>query len=39
MRLVIIAASLSVTFSKASMTLKSTFLGRKSSPIPSVMYG
>ena len=37
MRLVMIAASRSVTFSKWSMTLKSTFCGRKSSPMPSVM--
>ena len=38
-RLVMIAASRSVTFSKWSMTEKSTFFGRKSSPMPSVMYG
>ena len=35
--LVYTAASLSVTFSKPSMTSKSTFSGRISSPIPSVM--
>ena len=39
MRRVISAASLSVTFSKWSITSKSTFFGRKSSPMPSVTYG
>ena len=38
-RRVLIAASLSVTFSKWSTNEKSTFFGRKSSPIPSVTYG
>ena len=36
-RRVITAASLSVTFSKWSITSKSTFFGRKSSPMPSVL--
>jgi hypothetical protein len=33
------AASLSVTFVKPSITEKSTFSGKISSPIPSVIYG